>query len=56
MLGQDVAKVGSVEDVFEGGEDFDPYRRSILGGNEPARSVNFIKGYEENIPCRVKPY
>jgi len=29
MRGEDIAEVGAVEDVLEGGEDFDPYRRAV---------------------------
>jgi len=29
MRGEDVTEVGAVEDVFEGWQDFDPYRRTV---------------------------
>lgn len=34
MCRQDVAQVGTIEDVFEGREDFNPYGRSIFARNE----------------------
>lgn len=35
--GQDVAQVGTIEDVFERGENFDPNRRPPLAGNKSVR-------------------
>jgi hypothetical protein len=32
--GEDVAEIGTVQDVFEGGKYFDPNRRPIFTGNE----------------------
>jgi len=34
LSGQDITQVGSVEDVLEGGEDFDPDWRSVIAGDE----------------------
>ena len=31
---QDVAEVGAVQNIFEGGQDFDPYGWSIFTGDE----------------------
>ena len=57
MLGQNVAQIGSVKNILEGGEDFDPYRRSILGGDESVEGQFGIPGRDQDsIPCRVEPY
>lgn len=39
MRGEDVAQVRTVEDVLEGGEDTDPYRRSPFARNKTGRSL-----------------
>lgn len=36
--GEDVAEVGTIQDVFEGGEDADPYWRAVCAVNESTRN------------------
>ena len=36
--GQNVAQIGAIEDVFERGQDFNPYRRSPFGGDESVKT------------------
>jgi hypothetical protein len=38
--GENVAEIGPVQDIFEGGEHFDPYRRPIFTGNESGYHVS----------------
>lgn len=60
MRREDVAQVGAVQDVLEGGKDFDPDGRPPFSGYESidARLASFTAPWcspENNPPARVEP-
>jgi hypothetical protein len=43
MGGEDIAKVGSVEDILQRGKYSDPYRRPVFGGNKTSYTMSALR-------------